>query len=123
MLLTKKTGAPQSGARSPFVHSLHRGLSQALPTMDRRAFLRRSGLGVGAGIAASSLTLVKKAQAGAAGGPLAAGEDPVHEEAGQHRRERDERHDRGDRGYRARRARVDVDGRPHRRFLPATNGP
>ena len=31
--------------------------------MDRRAFLRRSGLGVGAGIAASQLTLVKKAQA------------------------------------------------------------
>ena len=31
--------------------------------MDRRAFLRRSGLGVGAGIAASQLTLVKKAEA------------------------------------------------------------
>ena len=29
--------------------------------MDRRAFLRRSGLGVGVGIAASQLTLVKKA--------------------------------------------------------------
>src|SRR6476646_160433 len=70
MLLTKK---PQAGAatprvhdeaaRSPFVHSLQRGRARALPTMDRRAFLRRSGLGVGVGIAASSLTLVKKAHA------------------------------------------------------------
>lgn len=63
MLLTKKSGSTQAGARSPFVHSLQRGLSTALPTMDRRAFLRRSGLGVGVGIAASQLTLVKKAQA------------------------------------------------------------
>src|SRR4051812_23998146 len=63
MLLTKKTGSTQATARSPFVHSLQRGLSSALPTMDRRAFLRRSGLGVGVGIAASQLTLVKKAHA------------------------------------------------------------
>jgi formate dehydrogenase major subunit len=63
MLLTKKSGAAQAGARSPFLHSLQRGLSAAPPTMDRRAFLRRSGLGVGVGIAASSLTLVKKAKA------------------------------------------------------------
>jgi formate dehydrogenase major subunit len=63
MLLTKKTGAYEAAARSPFVRSLQRGLSHALPTMDRRAFLRRSGLGVGVGIAASSLTLVKKARA------------------------------------------------------------
>ncbi len=63
MLLTKKSGAGQASPRSPFVHSLQRGLSTALPTMDRRAFLRRSGLGVGVGIAASSLTLVKKAHA------------------------------------------------------------
>ena len=46
MLLTKKTGTTQAAARSPFVHSLQRGLSTALPTMDRRLFLRRSGLGV-----------------------------------------------------------------------------
>ncbi len=32
--------------------------------MDRRAFLRRSGLGVGVGIAASQLTLVKKVASG-----------------------------------------------------------
>ncbi|MCY7319366.1 MAG: formate dehydrogenase, partial [Ramlibacter sp.] len=63
MLLTKKSGVAQAGARSPFVHSLQRGLSKALPTMDRRAFLRRSGLGVGVGIAASQLSLVKKAGA------------------------------------------------------------
>ncbi|MDD2846657.1 MAG: hypothetical protein PHT57_17100, partial [Rhodoferax sp.] len=62
MLLTKKSAAP-GAARSTFVHSLRRGLSQALPTMDRRAFLRRSGLGVGVGLAASQLTLVKKAGA------------------------------------------------------------
>ena len=49
MLLTKKSPASPAGIRSPFVHSLQRGLSQALPTMDRRAFLRRSGLGVGVG--------------------------------------------------------------------------
>jgi formate dehydrogenase major subunit len=63
MLLTKKSAGVPSGARTSFVHSLHRGLSGALPTMDRRAFLRRSGLGVGVGLAASQLTLVKKAQA------------------------------------------------------------
>ena len=43
--------------------------------MDRRAFLRRSGLGVGAGIAASQLTLVKKAQAADKAAP--AGETKV----------------------------------------------
>ncbi|MET0542567.1 MAG: molybdopterin-dependent oxidoreductase, partial [Variovorax sp.] len=69
MLLTKKSGAAQAQARSPFVHSLQRGLSSASPTMDRRAFLRRSGLGVGVGIAASSLALVKKAQAKEGQGP------------------------------------------------------
>ncbi len=62
MLLTKKS-AGEAQARSPFVHSLQRGLAQAIPTMDRRAFLRRSGLGVGVGIAATQLTLVKKARA------------------------------------------------------------
>lgn len=65
MLLTKKSSGAPRGAQtsSPFVHSLRRGLSQALPTMDRRAFLRRSGLGLGVGIAASQLTLVRKTQA------------------------------------------------------------
>jgi formate dehydrogenase major subunit len=73
MLLTKKPSTTESAARSPFVHSLRRGLSQALPTMDRRAFLRRSGLGVGVGIAATQLTLVKKAQAAEGAPALGAG--------------------------------------------------
>ena len=64
MLLTKKPGA---GAGAPvsssFVQRLRHGLSQTVPTMDRRAFLRRSGLGVGAGLAVSQLTLVKKSTA------------------------------------------------------------
>ena len=70
MLLTKKSGASHGAteAISPFVHSLRRGLSKALPTMDRRSFLRRSGLGVGVGLAASQLTLVKKARRGGCGG-------------------------------------------------------
>jgi formate dehydrogenase major subunit len=63
MLLTRKTSAARGDAPSGLVHSLARGVSRSIPTMDRRAFLRRSGLGVGAGIAASQLTLVKKAQA------------------------------------------------------------
>ena len=66
MLLIKKSShglQNLSSSASSFVHSLRRGLSQALPTMDRRSFLRRSGLGVGVGIAASQLALVKKSNA------------------------------------------------------------
>ena len=65
MLLTRKTGSLSSFSSAPsaLVASLARGASRTIPTMDRRAFLRRSGLGVGAGIAASQLVLVKKAQA------------------------------------------------------------
>ena len=69
MLLTRKS--PGGGTAPPsraLVDSLARGISRALPTMDRRAFLRRSGLGVGAGIAASQLSLVRKAQAADAPG-------------------------------------------------------
>ncbi|HYD77469.1 formate dehydrogenase subunit alpha [Ramlibacter sp.] len=77
MLLTKRTGASHAAARaderSPFVNSLQRGLSHALPTMDRRAFLRRSGLGVGVGVAAGSLSLVKKARAAEGGREAAVG--------------------------------------------------
>lgn len=75
MLLTKKSGSSGGAAHSPFVHSLRRGLSQALPTMDRRAFLRRSGLGVGVGLAASQLTLVKKSHASTGG--VAIGEGKI----------------------------------------------
>ncbi|HSC64723.1 MAG TPA: twin-arginine translocation signal domain-containing protein, partial [Caldimonas sp.] len=68
MLLTRKIssqGVAGGGAvaSSALVASLARGVRRAVPTMDRRAFLRRSGLGVGVGLAASQLTLVKKAQA------------------------------------------------------------
>ena len=48
---------------------------RAIPTMDRRAFLRRSGLGVGVGLATSQLTLVRKAQA--ADAPAAAAQGKV----------------------------------------------
>jgi formate dehydrogenase major subunit len=67
MLLTRKntTAGASAGMHhaSSLVSSLARGVSRAIPTMDRRAFLRRSGLGVGAGIAVSQLTLVHKAEA------------------------------------------------------------
>ncbi|MEY4748407.1 MAG: hypothetical protein RIQ60_621 [Pseudomonadota bacterium] len=67
MLLTRRTPstppAGAAGAPSGLLASLARGVSRAIPTMDRRSFLRRSGLGVGAGLAASQLTLVKRADA------------------------------------------------------------
>lgn len=66
MLLTRKSSATHPvHLSSGLVAQLARGLSHAVPTVDRRAFLRRSGLGVGAGIAASQLTLVKKVEAAA----------------------------------------------------------
>ena len=77
MLLTKKSGPSHGEASSSFVHSLRRGLSQALPTLDRRSFLRRSGLGVGVGLAASQLSLVQKAQAAGAGQGMGAGKVEV----------------------------------------------
>jgi formate dehydrogenase major subunit len=75
MLLTRKG---QSGQRSTtrFSSSLADTLSRALPTMDRRKFLKRSGIGVGAGIAAAQLGLIRKsnaadgAKAGAAGAKI-----------------------------------------------------
>ena len=51
MLLTRKSSVAGSTASSSLVSSLARGVSRAIPTMDRRAFLRRSGMGVGAGLA------------------------------------------------------------------------
>ncbi|MDR6890064.1 MULTISPECIES: formate dehydrogenase subunit alpha [Variovorax] len=83
MLLTKKTTAATSTSRqgeresSAFIHSLRRGLSGALPTMDRRAFLRRSGLGVGVGLAAGQLTLMRKAEAAGDARPTAVGAGKV----------------------------------------------
>src|SRR3569623_1677726 len=70
MLLTKKSSPGRAESRSPFVHSLQRGLAQPIPTMDRRAFLRRSGLGVGVGLAAAQLALVKKARADEGARPI-----------------------------------------------------
>ncbi|MDP9929740.1 formate dehydrogenase major subunit [Variovorax paradoxus] len=83
MLLTKKTAPANSASRqgeresSAFIHSLRRGLSGALPTMDRRAFLRRSGLGVGVGLAAGQLTLMRKAEAAGDARPAAIGAGKV----------------------------------------------
>jgi len=62
MLLTRKSSAA-GPAVSSLVSSLSRGVHRAIPTMDRRAFLRRSGLGVGVGMVGSQLTLVRKAAA------------------------------------------------------------
>lgn len=62
MLLTRKGDAGvRTSAR--FTSSLTDSLSRALPTMDRRTFLKRSGIGVGAGIAASQLGLIQRAKA------------------------------------------------------------
>ncbi len=78
MLLTRKpsssSSADPAAATSALVASLARGTRRAMPTMDRRAFLRRSGLGVGVGLATSQLTLVKKAEAA---DPAAASSKPV----------------------------------------------
>jgi formate dehydrogenase major subunit len=63
MLLTRKSSAAGPAGPSSLVSSLARGVCGAIPTMDRRAFLRRSGLGVGVGMAGSQLTLVRKAAA------------------------------------------------------------
>ncbi|MCB2020617.1 MAG: formate dehydrogenase subunit alpha [Burkholderiaceae bacterium] len=63
MLLTRKSSGGLEASPSSLVASLSRGVSRAIPTMDRRAFLRRSGLGVGVGLATSQLTLMRKAKA------------------------------------------------------------
>ena len=74
MLLTRKsTGVGATPSSRGLVDGLARGLSRAIPTMDRRKFLRRSGLGLGVGITASQLTLVRKADAANPAAPAAAG--------------------------------------------------
>ncbi len=78
MLLTRKSsGVGVATPSSPLVAGLARGVSRAIPTMDRRAFLRRSGLGVGTGLAVSQLTLVQRAQA-ADPTPAANGKNEIH---------------------------------------------
>ena len=66
MLLTRRStsgGAASVPTSRTLVDGLARGLSRAIPRMDRRRFLRHSGLGLGVGMAASQLTLVRKADA------------------------------------------------------------
>ena len=74
MLLTRRaTPSTPGSSPSPLVSSLARGIGRAIPTLDRRTFLRRSGLGVGAGLAASQLTLVKRVEAADAASAAAGG--------------------------------------------------
>lgn len=63
MLLTRTSHRPGARGEGAFVDRLRHGLARALPTVDRRAFLRRSGLGLGVGLAATQLTLVQRAKA------------------------------------------------------------
>ncbi|MDE2368179.1 MAG: formate dehydrogenase subunit alpha [Burkholderiales bacterium] len=62
MLLTRKNVAVAERP-SPLVAHLAQGMARSIPRLDRRAFLRRSGLGVGVGLATSPLLLVRKADA------------------------------------------------------------
>ncbi|MBC3871369.1 formate dehydrogenase subunit alpha [Undibacterium oligocarboniphilum] len=71
MLLTRK-GDAASRTNNRFSSGLADTLSRALPTMDRRGFLKRSGIGVGAGIAASQLGLIQRARASGAVGEKSA---------------------------------------------------
>ncbi|MDZ7856368.1 formate dehydrogenase subunit alpha [Sphaerotilus sp.] len=78
MLLTRRAAPASPGSpSSPLVSSLARGIGRAIPTLDRRSFLRRSGLGVGAGLAASQLTLVKRVEAADAASAAAGGAKKV----------------------------------------------
>ena len=63
MLLTKKSSNVQKSGAASFAA----GMNAKLGTMDRRAFLRRSGMVAGAGAFASQLpfSMVKKAEAAA----------------------------------------------------------
>ena len=64
MSLVRKTSSGSNPKTSThLIGSLARGLKAAVPTMDRRTFLRRSGIGVGAGLAVSQLNLLQKANA------------------------------------------------------------
>ena len=66
MNLIRKTSSRQTVNSTHDAHligNLARSLQKAIPTMDRRTFLRRSGLGVGMGLAASQLSLIQKAKA------------------------------------------------------------
>ncbi|OYV30956.1 MAG: hypothetical protein B7Z79_04765, partial [Thiomonas sp. 20-64-9] len=86
MLLTRRSESKDTQGKSPdtstlWVDQLKRSLNRALPTIDRRAFLRRSGIGVGLGLGAgligSQLHLVKKADAADTPAPGSAGSKNV----------------------------------------------
>jgi len=62
MLLTRK-GLDGQRSSTRFSAGLADSLARALPTMDRRSFLKRSGIGIGAGIAAAQLGLIQRARA------------------------------------------------------------
>ncbi|WP_455283580.1 molybdopterin-dependent oxidoreductase [Cupriavidus necator] len=79
MILTRKRAAQGASARladglanrhdhagtssGRLSQRLATSLAGAMPTMDRRSFLKRSGISVGAGLAASQLSLIRKADA------------------------------------------------------------
>ena len=62
-IVKKSTQSTRAATGGHLVHSLTRAVASRMPTLDRRAFLRRSGIGVGAGLAASQLSLVRPAMA------------------------------------------------------------
>ncbi|WP_342118180.1 formate dehydrogenase subunit alpha [Pseudoduganella sp. OTU4001] len=62
MLLTRKGPAGPRGA-GRLAASLEGSLARAMPTMDRRTFLKRSGIGAGLGLALTQTPLMRKAQA------------------------------------------------------------
>ncbi len=73
MLLTRKATAGAASQPPAFNSRLARGLSGVLAkTMDRRAFLKRSGIGVGAGAVATQLpfNIIQRAEAKAESGKL-----------------------------------------------------
>jgi formate dehydrogenase major subunit len=74
MLLTKTSArARGSRAEGALVDRLRQGLARAIPTVDRRTFLRRSGLGLGVGLAATQLSLVRRVEAAATSAPSEVG--------------------------------------------------
>jgi|AntAceMinimDraft_13_1070369.scaffolds.fasta_scaffold00757_6 formate dehydrogenase major subunit len=77
MSIVKKSGeTTRTAGGGHLVHSLKRAVASRMPTLDRRAFLRRSGIGAGAGLAASQLSLIRPAMA-AEGAPTTDGKGKV----------------------------------------------
>ena len=72
MLLTRRSSPVDATATPSMLASLQRGVARALPTVDRRGFLRRSGLGLGAGLALPQLTMIRRAEAAEGGKPAPA---------------------------------------------------